>query len=438
MSSDAGTGQLSPVLPTPSGSDEQVQAYFLLLCKNTNLWHNIWRERVWSDGDQKRWLDNNIKRKGSGKLVPLNPGRLIREIGQPDGKLLGVRPGPETDWLAVDVDIHSPYHPFNSEAEFDRLVQRLRDHDLSFVLVRSSDSHGLHLWIPLPLCSSAALAEFADDLFRSAGFIIRKGMLELFPNVRADNRSKYLGVRLPLMHPDSHVLDQENYTPVAESLTTFRQKLPLFLQHWRDALERNAGAVENLPVRAGGGGYLSRGRIASNESRLAEGFTGHSQTSELAGCAAFIGASLGHTGAALRSYVNRRLAEAPGFEQFCHHQREILRGSYSGWVRFYSSKASRQDARFRRGGRRPAGAAPATPAPANRGNKATREANRQAITEAVADLCGRMRFCTTKEAAREAVAARACELGHQITSRTCRHHQDLIEPLIRRDWPRAA
>jgi hypothetical protein len=434
--SEIGRGQIDSALPH-SGSDEQVQDYFLLLCKNTNRWRNIWRERIWPDGNQKRWLENNIRQKGSGKPVPLNLGRLIHYIGQPNGKLLGVRPGVDTDWLAVDVDIHSPYHPANNPEQFDRLTQLLRDHDLSFVLVRSSDSHGLHLWIPLPLCSSAALAEFADDLFRSAGFVPVDGELELFPNESRKADSGYKGIRLPLMHPDSHVLDQENYTPIAESLSTFRQKLPLFLQHWRDALERNAGAAENLPLHAGGGGYFSRGRIADNEKKLAEGFTGHSQTSVLAGCAAFIGASNGYTGAVLQSYVNRRLAEAPGFARFCRHQGEIRNGDYSGWVRFYSGKANRQDARFRRGGRRPAAAAPATPAPANRGNKATREANRAAITEAVADLCGRMRFCPTRKDAHTAVAAKARELGHeQITARTCRYHQDLLEPLIRRGWPR--
>jgi hypothetical protein len=434
--SEIGRGQIDSALPH-SGSDEQVRDYFLLLCKNTNLWHNIWRERIWPDGDQKRWLENNVRQKGSGKLVPLNLGRLIHYIGQPDGKLLGVRPGLETDWLAVDVDIHSPYHPANNPEQFDRLVQLLRDHDLSFVLVRSSDSHGVHLWIPLPLCSSAALAEFADDLFRSAGFIIRKGTLELFPNVRKEAGSRYLGIRLPLMHPDSRVLDQENYTPIAESLSTFRQKLPLFLQHWRDALERNAGATESLPIHAGGGGYYSPALIAENEKRLAEGFTGRSQSSKLAGNACFIGASKGLTGAALQAYMNKRLSELPGFERYSRHQREILKGDYSEWVSFYSARANRLDARFRRGGRRPAAAAPATPAPANRGNLATREANRAAITEAVADLCRRMRFCPTREAAREAVAAKARELGHeQITARTCRHHQDLLEPLIRRGWPR--
>jgi len=125
--------------------------------------------------------------------------------------------GKETSYGAFDIDRGSPYHPANDGGaglgvllEALELVGIVRP-----VIVRSSESGGLHVYIITEKVGTWKLACLLETLVKAAGLDIAPGTLELFPNKKAWN-SDYKHLRAPLQ-AGSYLLDIDlNIIPISQ------------------------------------------------------------------------------------------------------------------------------------------------------------------------------------------------------------------------------
>jgi hypothetical protein len=264
--------------------------------------------------------------------------RCIRQ-----GKALyGVRFGKTTQYALIDIDRTSAYHPQQDPWAIARLQAALESLGLVESLIcTSSHSGGLHLYLPFAgACVSWKLAIALAAVLEQAGFCLRPGQLEIFPNVRpfSEQLSLFHAHRLPLQM-GSYLLD-DNFSPVHTTEARF-------VQRWHQAQSRNqldALLVERL--------VKQQRRLRRPVSRRAEqfledlnleieaGWTGPGQTNRLLGRIVLRTYVFHHvleggqplTGQAL---INQAVAIAralPGYEEWCNHQYEIEQRA-AEWVR---------------------------------------------------------------------------------------------------------
>ena len=82
----------------------------------------------------------------SGKKVPLVSGTVESHYRR--DIILGKRFGKLTNYLMIDIDINSPFHPRNGGIE--KILAAMESLGLCrFLLIRSSDSEGIHIYFPL-------------------------------------------------------------------------------------------------------------------------------------------------------------------------------------------------------------------------------------------------------------------------------------------------
>jgi hypothetical protein len=258
-----------------------------------------------------------------------------------------------------------------------------------------------------------ALAIWLRRVFSDSGYVLAPGVLELFPNVPKSG-SNHQGIRVPLLSPGSAVLDPETLLPV-------HHRIEAFCDAWERYLGWNDGF--RVPTAcAGATGYFRR--LPEALERLQRGFTAGGQTDELARCAAYIGASEGLSGAALRSRMCALLELAPGCQTFSGHWREIRRGTLDMWWRHYSTKASKA---------RAAGAAsPRTPKPNTNPRHNDELAARKRCELASAAMILRERGITFNNvtAARKALIAEVKRTGGQMSMNTVMKHPNLVGWLL--------
>jgi hypothetical protein len=246
--------------------------------------------------------------------------------------LIGVRFGRSTSYALIDIDFESIYHPDNDPAALPRLRTALETIGIyRTLLVRSSESGGLHLYICLSdEVPSFGLALAIKHCLESHGFSLAPGALEIFPNVKSYSTTEptnYHGHRLPLQ-TGSFLLDDD-----CEIIT---DRLPYFLKLWDtaaagndiDELSRAIAAAVAANKRTS---FRSKGRSvnqwrADDEHIISEGWTASGQTNELVKVIArhaVVFKSL--SGEALIEYVHRAAVDAPGYEIHCNHHRDIHR-----------------------------------------------------------------------------------------------------------------
>jgi hypothetical protein len=253
---------------------------------------------------------------------PIRPEHLL------SGEPVGPRPGKgRTRWLAIDIDTKGRYHPETNPHAIPRILQLLAEQGLEGVLiVQSSDSRGIHLWVPIPLQLTSIVALWLEELLRRACFHVKNGHLELFPNVTKKGVLPQ-GIRLPLIAPGSFVLDQD--------LNHVHRDVSAFCDQWEAALAINDSfaLAASCDADPDARGYWQE--IPAAKLRLQEGFTGPKQTDELAGQAAYQAAWEGLSGAALQKRMCALLLAAPGCKEFSGHYREIAAGRLNKWWKHY-------------------------------------------------------------------------------------------------------
>ncbi len=273
-------------------------------------------------GERPDWVTENA--------YPLEPRNLWQQFLNPR-LLLGLRFGQRTRYIVLDLDRGSAYHPANDLIAYRSLLVSLEEIGLVRpVVCTSSSSGGLHIYFffesELP---SFDLAKCIWLTLTDAGFQVRSGQIELFPNAKAykkDAPSNYNAHRLPLQ-AGSDLLDAD-LEPVSNDIG-----------HFLDAADNSAAgqdlaeleqAIALAKKRKGdyrpGASNRAEAWKQDLEQRIGEGWTGSGQTNALLKDFACYGRVwLALEGEALSDYVVATAQAAPGYQQWCDHQHEIRR-----------------------------------------------------------------------------------------------------------------
>ena len=230
------------------------------------------------------WIFKDVDGWHTNSKYPLSPRDLIQKLRSPH-EIIGVRFGKETNYLLLDIDAGSPYHPANDEQGLNKILGAMEGIGLArYIPVQSSDSTGLHLIFPLPeSVNSFNLACASRHALEKSGLTVKNGTLETFPNLKAYSdatKTLFNGHRLPLQ-AGSYLLDC-NYEPYSQSIESF-------LIAWKSAAASQdmktlnkaiatAPKPKNFKTKETGKGTEWRSNL---ESRIETGWTGKGQTNEL-------------------------------------------------------------------------------------------------------------------------------------------------------------
>lgn len=263
---------------------------------------------------------------------------------QQGASLYGVRFGAETAYCLFDIDLNSAYHPRRDPFAISRLVSALEPLGLvSYVACTSSYSGGIHVYFPFVLAQSSwRLAIAVAALLENAGFDLRPGQLEIFPNPKPyrvdDTLSLFNAHRLPLQM-GSYLLDEE-FQPVWTIPASF-------VQAWRFAQTRNCldlATLKRVIKQAKRKYYQISGKadkfINDLNVEIELGWTDFGQTNRLLGRIVMREYIFHHVlcggeplvGSALVDVVVEVATSLPGYREYCRHQHEIAQ-RVSEWVR---------------------------------------------------------------------------------------------------------
>ncbi len=354
------------------------------------------------------WISASIPTSASGKAKPQTSKQKSKVDWQthahplPDeaiqsalsGKcLIGVSFASITNYLLADLDRWSLYHPHYNVIEFHRLLACLEEVGLVRPLVvRSSESEGLHIYYPLPLSvSSYYLSKTAQHALEEAGFKLSSGQLELFPNAKRydpDGKTSFRAHRLPLLK-GSYLLDPQ-------TLELYSNALPDFLSAWKLCSEHQDSdqliasiaetkerekAYRRSRYQRGKSSQRKEGSSLYDLSHLR--WSGAGQTNDLLGHATWIGYAVEglRTEESLSEWVVEWARNAPGYEEFCDHKYEIDRRCRD-WARSILSRSYKPR---RREGMSSEGESD-PPKPLGMNNKERVESARSRIERAMAEL----------------------------------------------------
>jgi hypothetical protein len=251
--------------------------------------------------------------------------------------LYGVRLGPNTAYGLLDIDRGSPYHPRYDPLALDRICKTLEPLGLvRHLSLTSSDSQGLHVYLPCaePL-PSWQLALTITTLLESAGFKVRPGWLEVFPNRKPfaanGNISLFNGHRLPLQQ-GSYLLN-DDLQPIASSQRAFVRQWHLATAHNdinTDVLKQTIRQTRRETYRVSG---KAQKFINDLHAEIEPGWSGPGQTNHLLGRITMRSYIFGHilyadaplNGQALVDDIVSVARALPGFEDYCGHQHDLIK-----------------------------------------------------------------------------------------------------------------
>ncbi len=249
--------------------------------------------------------------------------------------LYGVRFGKLTRYLVLDIDRHSLYHPMRDPWAIGRMMAALEAVGLvASVPVTSSYSGGIHLYLPFEQPQETwAIALVVSTLLEQAGFKLKPGQLELFPNPRPyinGTPSLYTGHRVP-MQAGSYLLNQHWEQVYSDQAA--------FVRQWQWAEQRNDlhhKTLQRVLKQAQRQRYKSVTVSAQKflndlQTEVECGWTGTGQTNWLLGRITMREYIFGHvlrggdplTGQALVDAIMAVAVALPGYTEYCRHQHEI-------------------------------------------------------------------------------------------------------------------
>ncbi|MBD2682587.1 MULTISPECIES: hypothetical protein [Nostoc] len=259
----------------------------------------------------------------------LQPSQLWK-LHQNSQQLVGIRFGSNTRYAIIDLDKGGDYHNLES---INRIKSALEDIGIvDIIILQSSHSGGYHLIITFttlqPTFNLACALEYA---LRDAGFIPRKGHLEIFPNVKpwAENSIiNYNAIRCPMQPGSGALLLDDDLQPISDSVCVFldycdraavRQDLTRLKRAIKKARKRHNRELYRKKASAN----VEEWR-ANWEEIITTGWTGFGQTNTLLQILVGYGiVFLDLKGEALVKYAVEAAISAPGYIQYCRHQHEI-------------------------------------------------------------------------------------------------------------------
>jgi hypothetical protein len=267
------------------------------------------------------------------KILPVE----LQRIWEDPHQLIGIRPERSTNYLLIDVDQRSKYHPYNATHEWCAFLFRLEQIGLiDPIFVRSSHSDGIHIyyWFPDRI-ESFKLAALVRIWLENDGFDVSKGQIETFPNTKTYD-SQYNAHRLPLQ-PDSGalLLDQHGDPLEIAANRDHHSQLAYFAEQSIQAQQSMATLktklvwgyeefVKSRYRRTSSG--VDVGQWRQNWAETIElGWTGRGQTNEL--LHVMVGYSIVFEGIEdkreLFDRVKSLILSTPGYRQYCNHQHQI-------------------------------------------------------------------------------------------------------------------
>jgi hypothetical protein len=257
--------------------------------------------------------------------------------------LYGVRFGPTTNYLMLDIDIGSPYHPQQHSQTLNRIQETLEPLGLiDWLICNSSDSGGLHLYFPFSQPQpSWEIALATATLLENRGLVLAPGTLEIFPNPKAysgDAPSLYNGHRLPLQ--GLSFLLNENLEPIFSNRDTFTAAW----QHSERRNDINTDTLKEVLRSAHRHNYRVTGKaekfLNDLNTDIESGWTGPKQTNYILGRIAMRTYIFGHILGAPKPLEGDDLVEAiiriarslPGYEEWCNHKDELEKKAHD-WAR---------------------------------------------------------------------------------------------------------
>ena len=269
---------------------------------------------------------------------------LLLKYHRDRDRIIGVRFGKETKYLAADIDHGSSVHPAKNPIAFGKFLEAMEKIGLTeYIKVQSSSSEGLHIYFSLP---KAVNTFNAACLMRwtclNAGLIITPGHLELFPNVKEyvpyspNNKeqrfSLYNGLRLPCQPGTGSFVLDDDFNPHSDRIETFLdwaeqdaagQDFDKFKRYLRSAKKRLKKIEKKLSKN------LSQNAVDWKEDLeeiIATGWTGPSETNDLISrIVRYAIVFMCQSGKSLRACVKKIIVNCPGYEQWCNHRHEIDR-----------------------------------------------------------------------------------------------------------------
>jgi hypothetical protein len=249
--------------------------------------------------------------------------------------LYGVRFGAKTRYCLLDIDAGSVYHPNRDTLAISRLLAALEPLGIvSYLACTSSYSSGIHLYFPLSSPQSSwELGAAVTITLENAGFAVKPGQLEVFPNRKSysvqGKPSLFNAHRLPLQM-GSYLLNRD-FEPIWSSRASF-------VQQWQTVQTQNQiapGILRQILRQSQRKHYQVSGKAAKfiNDlnAEIEPGWTGYGQTNYLLGRIAMRvyifhhvlegGAPL--TGKALIQEIISTAQQLPGYRDWCQHQHEI-------------------------------------------------------------------------------------------------------------------
>ncbi len=297
-----------------------------------HLWRFIEADNIKDvRGEKPKWYTET--------RFPLETWTMLQRFLNPD-VLVGIRFSTNKEsrvkYLMLDIDRQSEYHPLNNPEKFRRLLHAFEDAGLpGYVLVQSSHSEGIHTYFPL----SKAIPTFAASCFlkkivENAGFKIKDGQLEAFPNCKSFSKKKiinYKAHRLPLQPESGSILLGDDLEPISNDIRVFLKQMDWVAENKNIVDEQLKEGIE-VAKQAVYCERVSRKKAKASlekwkrelESYRDRGFTASGQTNELLCKFSTYGVVFaGLKGAELQATVQEMIENAPGYEEHCNHKHEI-------------------------------------------------------------------------------------------------------------------
>jgi hypothetical protein len=244
--------------------------------------------------------------------------------------LLGVSFGSTTHYALLDVDCNSPYHPQHNESAFKSLLGAYEDIGLNDpIIIQSSPSEGLHIYFVFPKAlPTFQIAQLLKLTAITAGFPVKDGTLEIFPNAKRYNPkhpTPYKAHRLPLQL-GSYLLDPD-YVPYSNQIATFLDRAEQAAAATEIRLLETALAASNARKvfrQMRGDGEKAAAFAADLKEQIEEGWSDFGQTNDLLRVIGTYGRVFeALSGQELCNYIARTAQSLPGYREFCRHQHHI-------------------------------------------------------------------------------------------------------------------
>jgi hypothetical protein len=261
---------------------------------------------------------------------PLRPRVLWAKWQDPD-QLIGVRFNSQTRYGLLDIDAKSAYCNAEAIAQIRAALETIGI--VRTLLIRSSHSGGLHLYIPLPEpIKTFDLAVALHECLTAQGFQFTHGQLEQFPNVKTYGNERiihYNGHRLPLQpHTSSCLLDND--------LNPTSDKLDRFLHQWQQAASQQDLPELRHALKIGRDNHRKRNKKQRHasprseawrqdlETEINDGWSSPGQTNHLLKTIACHGHVFLHLqDDQLIQHTLETAQNLPGYQQHCRHQHHI-------------------------------------------------------------------------------------------------------------------